>query len=90
MPNMPAAKKALRKSKKFTLRNKKVKESIKHLLKKCRVALADKRFDDAEKLFIEVSKAYDKAARRNIVKRNTAARKKSRLAQKLNIIRRAK
>lgn len=75
-----SAKKVIRSSAKkriFNLRRKEVlHEAAKSLLK----ALAAKDVAAAEKLLPAAYKAIDKAMKRGVIKANTAARKKSRLA----------
>ena len=62
-----------------TEKNKIVKGVVKSAIKKTREAVAAGKFDDAQKFFKEAQKALDKAAEKNIIKKNTAANKKSRL-----------
>ncbi len=64
----------------FNLRRTRVmKDKVKDFLKN---VVADK--SEAEKSLPELYKAIDKAAKRGVIKKNTAARKKSRLAKKLS------
>ena len=83
MPNIKSAKKELRKSKKRAIHNKKIKEDLKTLIKKTKKAI-EAGEPKAEELVKKTLKAFDKAAQKGIVKKNTKDRKKSRLAQKLN------
>ncbi len=62
-----------------TEKNKIVKGVVKSAIKKTREAVAAGNFDDAQKFYKEAQKALDKAAEKNIIKKNTAANKKSRL-----------
>ncbi|MDQ5901863.1 MAG: small subunit ribosomal protein [Patescibacteria group bacterium] len=62
-----------------TEKNKIVKGVVKSAIKKTREAVAAGKFDDAQKFYKEAQKALDKAAEKNIIKKNTAANKKSRL-----------
>jgi len=62
-----------------TEKNKIVKGVVKSAIKKTREAVASGKFDDAQKFYKEAQKALDKAAEKNIIKKNTAANKKSRL-----------
>jgi small subunit ribosomal protein S20 len=75
-----SAKKAIRSSAKkhvFNLRRQKVlTDTTKSLLK----ALSKKDVSEAEKLLPSAYKAIDKAMKRGVIKKNTAANKKSRLA----------
>lgn len=83
MPHSPSAEKALRQNKKRALRNAKVKHHIKDLLKKAKKTITAKNKEEAQEFLREVQKALDKAAQKGIMKRNTVARKKSRLAASL-------
>jgi len=86
MPNKSAAKKYLKVSKKRHERNVKVKDELKAIIKKVRLALDDSgATKKAEELLKEAVKIIDRAARKKIIKKNTAARKKSRLYKKLRI-----
>lgn len=83
MPITDSAKKALRASynkKSFNLRRKnELQKTIKEYKKL--VQLKDKK--EAQNFVPKLQKAIDKAAKRGIIKKNTAARKKSRLMKKL-------
>lgn len=79
MPIKQNAKKYMRVTAKKTVRNKIVKGVAKNAIKKTREAVTAGKLDDAKKFYLEAQKALDKAAEKNIVKKNTAARKKSRL-----------
>jgi small subunit ribosomal protein S20 len=83
MPVKKSAMKALRQGDKRAQRNKNVKADIKTILKKSRKAI-DTKTKDAESLVKDTIKKFDKAAQKGIIKKNTAARKKSRLMKKLN------
>ena len=56
-----------------------MKSSVKNILK----AVGEKDKAKAEELIPTVYKALDKAAKRGIIKKNTAARRKSRLSAKV-------
>ena len=75
--------KDIRKTKKRTLRNKKVKVGVKKLRKDTRSAI-EKKTDKREQLLKQTLKALDKAVQCGIVKKNTAARYKSRLMKLYN------
>lgn len=64
---------------KKTLRNKVATGVIKSAIKKTRVAVKAGKVDEAQAELKKAIKAIDKAAQKKIVKKNTAARKKSRL-----------
>lgn len=83
MAIIQSAKKRIRSSEKkrvFNLRRlRTMKESIKKFLK----FIETKKIEEAEKMIPELYKSIDKAVKRGIVKKNTAARKKSRLVKKI-------
>jgi len=81
-----AAAKALRKSAKNRAFNIKVKNEFKGLLKDARKLIAAKKTDDAKKKVVATATALDKAARKRVITKNTAARLKSRLMKALNAI----
>lgn len=80
MPISDSAKKSLRVSKRKKIINdvyrKKVKEAVKVVMK-----AAKKSKEEAKKLLSGAYKAIDKAAKRGVLKKNTASRKKSRLSK---------
>jgi len=84
MPIKDSAKKALRQSDKKNLRNVKAKDRIKDLTKKAKKLIDTKTKDTATAKVKESIKAIDKAVQKKILKKNTGARKKSRLMKKLN------
>jgi small subunit ribosomal protein S20 len=83
MPNAASAKKELRKSSKRQLRNSKIKNNLKDLIKKSRKAIEAKDAS-AKELVAKTLCALDKAAGKGIIKKNANNRKKSRLHKKLN------
>lgn len=83
MPNTNSAKKELRKAGKKTERNKQAKTGLKKLAKQSLKAI-EAGDAKADELVQKTLKAYDKAAKKNIIKANTRDRKKSSLHKKLN------
>ncbi|MEK7084153.1 MAG: 30S ribosomal protein S20 [Patescibacteria group bacterium] len=79
MPIKKSAKKYMRVTAKNTLRNKIVTGTVKSAIKKTREAVAEGNVSVAQEWLKKASKALDKAAQKKIIKKNTAARKKSRL-----------
>ncbi len=79
-----AAAKAIRKSAKNRAFNLKVKGEFKNFLKEARKQITAKKFDEAKKAVQAASQSLDKAARKGVIKKNTAARLKSRLMKALN------
>lgn len=80
MPIIKSAKKALRQSIKRRLRNIGRKKAIKNAVAKIKKA----KKEEALKFLSLAYKAIDKAAKAGTIKKNTAARKKSRLAKLIN------
>ncbi len=85
MPNKKSAAKALRQSIKRTVRNYKVKRAIKDIIKDSKKLIEVKEKQASEKVK-QAIKLLDKAAAKKIIKKNNAARRKSRLMKKLNSI----
>lgn len=82
MPNKKAAKKDLRRAKKRAERNLIVKIAYKQAVKGVGKALESGQ-KDVTALLSAAQKTLDKAAKRGVIKKNTAARKLSRLAKKV-------
>ena len=76
-----SAKKALRQSLKRRKTNAVQKSKIKNLLKQVRNLASQKKTEEAKKLLPQLYKILDKAAKTGLIKKNTAARKKSRLTK---------
>lgn len=81
MPITSSAKKALRASKNKAAFNAKRKNAISDSVKKIKKLIADKKVKEAEALLAKAYQAIDKAYKTNLIHKNTAARKKSRLAK---------
>ena len=79
MPIKESAKKYMRVTERKTARNKIVKGTFKGAIKKTREAVKAGLIDDAQKWLKTAIKSLDKAAQKKVLKKNTAARKKSRL-----------
>lgn len=84
MPIKKSAFKTLRQSKKRALKNAKIKSDLRALLRRSRQAIQAKKIEEAQDLVKKTLKALDKAAQKGVIKKNTAARKKSRLMKKFN------
>ena len=74
-----SAKKALRAGDRKRVFNLRTKAAIDTPLKQFRKLVADKKAKEAKALIPSLYKALDKAAKRNFIKKNTAARYKSRI-----------
>ena len=81
MPITKSTKKALRQSITRKKRNIKRKDAIKDVTKKIKKLLIDNKKKEALVLLPSAYKAIDKAVKRNVLKKNTANRKKSLLAR---------
>jgi len=84
MPITKSAKKALRQSAKRKIRNLAYKKKIKELVKKAKKLIQENQKEETKKLLPLVYKALDKAAKVGIIKKNTAARKKSLITKLIN------
>ncbi len=76
MPVTKSAKKKLRKDKKRTLRNKKIKDLLKIIVKKAKKTAREKTIQEA-------IKAIDRASSKHLIHKNKAARLKSSLSKLL-------
>lgn len=85
MPNIKSAKKRVKIIEKKTLRNNMIKSGYKSAVKKFEQAIEAGKVDDAKILFSEATKKIDQACSKGVIVKNTAARKKSNLAKKLNV-----
>jgi len=83
MPNLRNAKKALRQADKRAAENKVVKIAMKKAVKAAAQAIEAGEKDVAEKITF-AQKKLDKAAKKGIIKKNTASRKLSRLQKRVN------
>lgn len=81
MPITRSAKKALRQSLRRKARNIQQKQKIKNLLKEVKSLVSQKKIKEAKQLLPRIYKSLDKAAKTHLIKKNTAARKKSRIAK---------
>ena len=84
MPITKSAEKALRGSARKRVFNIRRKEAMKQAVKQVQKSIGAKKTKDAQALLAQAYKAIDKAAKRGVIKLNTAARKKSRIARAVN------
>ena len=77
MPQRRNAIKALRITRRKTLANLDIKTDLRKTLKKFRTLIQQKNKNEAQSILNTVYKKLDKAAKRNILHKNTAARRKS-------------
>ena len=83
MPHHKSAMKRIRQDKKRRARNRKVKSQVRGAVKAVRQAETG---EDAQAKLVAASSTIDKAVKKGIVHKRTAARKKSRLAKKANAL----
>lgn len=84
MPHTKTAKKRLRQNEKRRLRNKAVKKGIRVQVKKFTQAPKDATPEQLQTELRAAFKKLDKAAAKRVIHPNAAARRKSRLAKRLN------
>ncbi len=81
-----SAEKRHRQSEERRLRNKAVKSEVRTSVKKLVSAVQQKNSANAEVALKEMIKKIDKAAQKGVIKKNTAARKKSRMQRLYNTL----
>ena len=84
MPNIKSAIKRVNVIEKKTLRNNMIKSEYKTAIKRFEEAVANNNLEEATKLMSTATKKIDQACTKGVIVKNTAARKKSSLAKKLN------
>lgn len=84
MPNIKSAIKRVNVIEKKTLRNNMVKSGYKSAVKKFEQAVEAGNKEEATKLLALATKKVDQACTKGVIVKNTAARKKSNMAKKLN------
>lgn len=83
MANTKSAIKRIRTSEKRRLRNRTVRTRVRSVLKTARAAVTTTG-EDARAAVLQAIRTLDKAVTKGVIHRNTAARKKSALARRLN------
>lgn len=81
MPVTKSAKETLRNSKRKRVRNLRNEKNLKNLLKEVETLISQKKTEEAKKLLPKVYKVLDKSVKTNLIKKNTASRKKSRITK---------
>lgn len=84
MPNIKSAIKRVSVIEKKTLRNNMVKSGYKSAVKKFEQAVEAGNKEEATKLLALATRKVDQACTKGVIVKNTAARKKSNMAKKLN------
>jgi small subunit ribosomal protein S20 len=80
MPNTSSAKKRMRQDAVRRTRNRATKTNLRAQVRKVRAAIVEKKLDESVKEFKTLVSKLDRAARRNVIHANAAARTKSRLS----------
>jgi small subunit ribosomal protein S20 len=83
MPIIKSAKKALRQNLRRQAKNKALKNKLKVVLKDARTLVSQKKAAEVQKNLPAIFKAIDKAAKKGLLKKNAAARRKSSIARLL-------
>ena len=86
MPNIKSAIKRVSVIEKKTLQNNMVKSAYKTAIKTFESAVEEGNKEKAEATFKTAVKTVDQACTKGVIKANTASRKKSNLAKKLNTV----
>ncbi len=88
MPNIKSVIKDVKRSEKNRLRNQAAKSQVKTAIKKARVAVESTSTDAAEThtMVRAAIKIIDRTAKRGIIHKNAAARRKSRLMKRANVV----
>ena len=84
MPNIKSAIKRVNVIEKKTARNNMIKSGYKSAVKKFEQAVEAGNVEEATTLMSQATKKIDQACSKGVIVKNTAARKKSNLAKKLN------
>lgn len=86
MPNTKQALKRMKVTAKRTARNRRVKSMVKTAVRRFNDTLVQGDLEAARERLVVATKVIDKAAAKGVIHKNAAARKKSRLAKRLNKI----
>ena len=86
MANLDSSKKRIRSNERKRQRNVAVRTSVKTAIKKVEQAITEGDLETAQANFSSAVSTLDSAVARGIIKKNTASRKKSQLAKKINAI----
>ena len=86
MPNIKSAVKRVSVIEKKTLQNNMIKSEYKTAVRKFEAAVTEGNKAEAEEILKLAIKKIDGACSKGVIKKNTASRKKSNLAKKLNTI----
>ena len=79
MANTKSAKKRIRQNAKHRERNRQYRSAARTYIKKTRTLIEEGKFDEAEVSMREAVSTLDKAARKGVIHKNNASRRKSRI-----------
>jgi len=86
MANTKSAEKRTRQNERRRLRNRSIKTRLRTLEKNLQATIAGGKKDEAATALKDFSSAYDKAVKGGVIRKQTANRKKSRLAVRVNTV----
>ena len=86
MPNIKSAIKRARQSEKRRMKNASQKSALRTAVKSAEAAIAQTDVEKAKAALLNATRKLDKAVTKGLLHKNAAARKKSRLAKKLNAL----
>jgi len=86
LPNIKSSERSVKTDAERRARNFAVRSTIKTVSRKVVESVTAGNSDEAKALLVKASRTIDKAAAKGVVHKNSAARKKSRLALKLNAL----
>ena len=89
MAHSRSAKKAVRKNERHRVANRSLRSALRTHLKKAEAHLASSEIDEAGAAVANAASQLDRAVTKGLIKKNNAARRKSRLMRKLNAARAA-
>mgnify|MGYP001465173894 FL=1 len=86
MPNIKSAIKRAKQSEKRRMKNASQKSALRTAVKTAEAAIAQTDVEKAKAALLNATRKLDKAVTKGLIHKNAAARKKSRLAKKLNAL----
>lgn len=84
MAHSRSAKKAIRKNERRRLANRSLRSALRTYLKKAEAHIVSSEIDEASAAVAHAASQLDRAVTKGLIKKNNAARRKSRLMRKLN------
>lgn len=84
MPNIQSAIKRVKTNEARNAQNSSVKTAMRTAIKKVEASVVNNDLDAAKANYVDAARKLDKAASKGLIHKNTVARKKARLAKKVN------